>query len=144
MANALDTDDLNRLPEVAEDKSGFFDYHSLGEGSPPDATAYYRLARSDTEEGEESAGQRLRIALVTGYDADADWLDVVSYQWRGEGDVVWAAERWEDARSLLGLYERDSDFDKRSAEDVHSEYKEGGPESVAEDAQRILGGGDSE
>ncbi len=141
MAKALGTDDLNELPRVAEDKGGFFDYHALEDGSPPDVTAHFRLARRDTEEG-EGGGQRLRIALVTGYDADADWLDVVSYQWRGDGDAVWAQERWEDARSLLGLYERDSDFSKQPAGDVHSEYAERGPDSVAEDAKRILGEGE--
>jgi hypothetical protein len=143
MERALENDELTGLPDVSDDKSGFFDYKPLGEGSPPDATAHFRIARRDSEEG-EGGGQRLRVALVLAYDSDADWLDVVSYQWRGEGDVVWATERWEDAKSLLDLYERDSDFDTRSASDVHSDYKDGGPEAVAKDARRILGVEDDE
>ena len=143
MDAALSTDDLNRLPEVEEEKSGFFDYQPLSEGAAPDVTAHHLLARRDSREGEEG-GQRLRLALVTGYDSDANWMDVVSYQWRGPGDAVWARERWEDARGLLGLYTRDDGFGTRSAQDFHSGLTDRGADAVAEEAKRVLGISDDE
>lgn len=143
MAGALDSNDLNRLPDVRESTKGFFSYHRLSADEDPPAglEAHFRLARREAEQGEDRP-ERLRLALVTGYDHDADWLDCLAYVWRAEsGDVVWSLERWEGARKTLDLYTRDSGFDGGgSLEAIHRRYREGGGDAVASDVRRIAGG----
>ena len=148
MASALTPDDLNRLPEAREDTRGFFDYKRLSaDAEPPsDLTAHHRLARREAEaadaEEKEKGGGLLRLAFVTGYDADADWLDCLAYVWRAESrDVVWALERWQQARSVLRLYTRDPDFEPQGVDQTHRRLRERGDDAVAEQVQEVLGGG---
>ncbi len=82
------------------------------------------------------------LPFVTGYDADADWLDCVAYVWRTESrDAVWALERWKRARSVLSLYTRDASFASEGVDRIHRRLRERGDQGVAEDVREILGGG---
>ena len=145
MASALDPGDLDRLPRAREDTEGFFDYQPLSSDAEPpsDLTAHHRLARREAHADEDEEGRgRLRLAFVTGYDADADWLDCLAYVWRAESrDVVWALERWQQARSVLRLYTRDPDFDSQEVDQIHRRLRERGDDAVAEQLQEILGVG---
>ena len=143
MASSLDPDDLNRLPRAREGTEGLFDYQPLSaDAEPPsELTAHHRLARREAADGEEVGGGRLRLAFVTGYDADADWLDCLAYVWRAESrDAVWALERWEQARSVLPLYTRDETFESQRLDRVHRRLRERGDEGVAEQVQQVLAG----
>ena len=145
MASALDPGDLDRLPRAREDTEGFFDYQPLSSDAEPpsDLTAHHRLARREAHADEDEEGRgRLRLAFVTGYDADADWLDCLAYVWRSESrDAVWALERWEQAGSVLPLYTRDASFDSQGLDRVHRRLRERGDEGVAEEVGEVLGGG---
>ena len=144
MASALGRDDLLRLPRAREDTEGFFDYRPLSAGADPpsELIAHHRLARREAGTGEEESGGRLRLAFVTGYDADADWLDCLAYVWRAESrDAVWALERWEQARSVIALYTRDAGFEPEAIDRIHRRLREGGDDAVAEAVEEVVGGG---
>jgi hypothetical protein len=137
---ALDTNQLNSLPRGPDSTKGFFKYKPLSasESPPSDQQAHYCLARRET--GEDEEGGRLRLAFATGYDADANWLDCLSYVWREESsDVVWALERWENAEDTLGLYTLDPDFEKDSLDSVHERLQDEGDDGVAQKVRGVLG-----
>lgn len=142
MASALGPDELNRLPRAQEGTEGFFRYELLSAAADPpsEITAYHRLARRESRvPDDEQRGERLRLAFVTGYDFDADWLDCLAYVWREESrDVVWALERWERARSLLRLYTRDRSFAPETLDRIHRELRERGDDAVAEDVRELV------
>ncbi|MDP8943350.1 MAG: hypothetical protein M3N16_04435 [Actinomycetota bacterium] len=143
MPASLGPDELDQLPRAREDTEGFFDYRPLSaDAEPPsDLIARHRLARREAAGDGEDGGGRLRLAFVTGYDADADWLDCLAYVWRAESDdAVWALERWEQARSVLPLYVRDASFEPQALDRVHRRLRERGDEGVAEEVREVLGG----
>ncbi len=143
MASPLGPDDLNRLPPIREGTQGFFDYLPLSaDADPPsELTAYHCLARREAAADEEDAAGRLRLAFVTGYDADADWLDCVAYVWRAESrDTVWALERWKQAQSVLRLYTRDARFESQGLDRIHRRLRDRGDDGIAEQVLEVLGG----
>jgi hypothetical protein len=145
MASPLGPEDFNRLPELRGSSEGFFDYQPLSaEAEPPsELTAHHRLARSEARAADEEEGSgRLRLAFVTGYDADADWLDCLAYVWRAESrDAVWALERWNQARSVLRLYTRDTSFEPQRLDGIHRRLRDRGDDGVAEEVREVLRGG---
>ena len=144
MASSLGPDDLHWLPRAREDTGDFFDYQPLSaQAEPPsDLTAHHRLARREARAADEDEGTaRLRLAFVTGYDAEADWLDCLAYVWRAEPrDAVWALERWEQASGVLPLYTRDAGFEAQGLDRVHRRLRERGDEGVAEEVREVLEG----
>ena len=145
MAASLGAEDLDRLPQAREDTEGFFDYRPLSaDAEPPsELTAHHRLARREGAASDDEQGEaRLRLAFVTGYDPEADWLDCLAYVWRAESrDAVWALERWEQARSVLPLYTRDARFEAQPFDRVHRRLRERGDDGVAAEVAEVVGGG---